>query len=100
MTLLKRVIILLPFLIAATLTVLTAGADIAHRPTEHLVGYGFIFASPWGWLIDRVAFLPRFHSYALRAAVGYIFILWIPAALYSASLWLLFLVVAKLRKPG
>lgn len=95
---LKRFLLLLPFLIAATLTLLTARAEIAHRNTQHLIGYGFLFGAPWSWFIDRIAFLPQFHSYALRAAIGYIFILWIPAGLYSASLWLLFFLIAKLRK--
>jgi hypothetical protein len=99
MLFLKRFILLFPFLVAATLNLFTAGADIAHLPTQRLTGCGFLFALPWSWLIDRIAFLPRSHSYTLRAALGYIFILWIPAALYAFSLWLLFFLVAKLHAP-
>ena len=92
----KRLILSLPFLIAALLTILIAGADRFHLPLQHIAGYGFMFGVPWAWLIDR-GWLPTFHNYWLRAAIGYLFILWIPATLYSISIWLLFFAIAKLR---
>ena len=96
----KRLVLSLPFLIAAVLTTLMAGADDFHLYREHIAGYGFLFATPWTWLIDALWFYPRFHSKWINAVVGYVFIFWIPAALYSVSLWPLFLVIAKLRTPG
>ena len=95
----KRLILLLPFLIAAALTILMAGADLFHLPLQHMAGYGFMFGAPWAWLIDR-GWAPTFHSHWLRAIEGYVFILWIPAALYSISIWLLFLAIEKLRTPS
>jgi len=73
-----------------------AGADHLHLRLQHVAGYGFMFGAPWAWLIDR-GWVPMFHSHWLRAIEGYMFVLWIPAALYSISLWVLFLVIEKLR---
>lgn len=80
-----RLVIAIPFAIAALLTVLLVVADSLHLRTEHVAGLGFLFSTPWAWLIDRVPFAGR----RWEPLVGYVVILWIPALLYSACLWIL-----------
>jgi len=48
----KHLILSLPFLIAAVLTILMASADHFHLYREHIAGCGFLFATPLG-LVDR-----------------------------------------------
>jgi len=84
----KRLLFALPFAIATVLNVLMVAADRLHLYREHIAGYGFLFAAPWAWLLDR-GWLPQAHNGWLGAFVGYSIILWIPAALYSGGLWLL-----------
>src|SRR5215475_1433541 len=94
---LKRFLLLLPFFITTLLTELIVRADHLHQSKQHLVGYGFLFGSPWAWLIDSVG-LPQPHNYWVQAALGYLFVLWIPAVLYSASIWLLFTLIERLTR--
>lgn len=93
----KQLLLVTPFMVALVLNVLIVRADHLHlyREGEHIAGYAFLFATPWAWLIDSIwsGFLDRIwrgnHSYWLAALMGYATILWIPATLYSACLWLL-----------
>ena len=94
----KRFLIAAPFVIAAMLSVLMLAADRLHLYREHIAGYSFLFATPWARLIDLISF-PRPHNWWLQLFLGYVLILWIPAALYSASIWLLFLGLAKIQGP-
>ena len=48
----KRLILSLPFLIAALLTILIAGADRFHLNLQHMAGYGFMFGAPFLDLLD------------------------------------------------
>jgi len=93
----KRLLIAAPFVIAAVLNVLSATANRLHLPGERIAGYGFLFAAPWAWLIDLVGGLPDWHNRWLSLLIGYLFILWIPAALYSGCLWLFLLGLARIR---
>jgi hypothetical protein len=77
----RRLLLLLPFVVAAVLTVLVSFADRLHLNLDHIAGYGFLFATPWAWLLDR-PWSRGFHDL--------IIILWVPALLYSSCLWLLF----------
>ena len=93
----KRFLVALPFAIAAVLNVLMLVADRLHIRSEHIAGYGFLFGTPWAWLIDYIWFGLLDHiwrgtirSYSLTASMGYMAILWIPALLYSTYFWLLF----------
>ena len=86
----KRLLLALPFAIAAALNVLSLAADRLHLRREHVAGYGFLFFTPWAWLLDH-GWLPHVHSRWMMALVGYLVILWIPAALYSCCIWLFFL---------
>jgi hypothetical protein len=88
MTLPKRLLMALPFAIATLLTVLLVLARPLHWHTEHVAVYCFVFAAPWVWLIER-GWFGDVHSRWAQAVVGYTLLLWIPALLYSACLWLL-----------
>jgi hypothetical protein len=53
----RRFLITVPFAIAAVLNVPVIAADRLHLYREHVVGYGFLFAAPWAWLLDHPSWL-------------------------------------------
>jgi hypothetical protein len=79
----RRLLLLSPFGIATALTVL-----MTNLQSERVAGYGFLFATPWAWLLDRGSF-PKISNRALETLVVYVVLLWVPALLYSGCLWLL-----------
>jgi hypothetical protein len=93
---LKRLLLAAPFAVAALLNILLLGVDRFHLRREHVAGYCFLFGAPWAWLLDW-GWLPHSHSGWLRILFGYALILWIPAALYFACVWLLLLGLAKIK---
>ncbi len=62
-------------------------------------GIGFLFGTPWAWLLDR-GWVPDYHHHSMQLLFGYAIILWIPALLYSGCLWLLLRGLAKLTNVG
>ena len=82
-----RTALILPFVIAGILNVLVIIARPLHWRTEHVAGYFFLFGTPWAWLLDR-GWIGSVNNKWLDAAIVYSLILWIPAMLYSGSLWL------------
>jgi hypothetical protein len=98
----RRLLIGFPFAIAATLDGLLLAAERFHWRTEHFAGYCFLFATPWTWLLDW-GWIPIPHNRVLQHVVGSAVLLWIPAALYSACLWLVFVgiqrVVSRKKTP-
>jgi hypothetical protein len=93
----KRLVLALPFAVAAVLNVLVKIARPLHWRSEHSAGYCFLFGAPWGWLLDH-GWFATFASRWLE-----LILLWIPALLYSACLWLMMraLAIAFLnKKPG
>lgn len=76
----KRLLVALPFAIAAVLTVLITAADRFHLVREHIAGYGFLYFAAWAWLLDHVWF-EHIHNRRLEAAIVYTALLWIPAFL-------------------
>jgi hypothetical protein len=87
MTWAKRIFLTIPFAVASVLTILVALSDRLHLRLQRIAGYGFLFATPWGWLLDRL-WTPTFHNRWMERMMGYVVILWIPALLYSLSLWI------------
>jgi len=85
---LKRLLLAFPFAVAAAMTVLMTGTDRFHLRREHVAGFAFLFGVPWGWLLDHDWF-GNVHSRWAESLRSYAVILWIPALLYSACLWLL-----------
>jgi hypothetical protein len=95
----RRVLLTVPFAIAAALNVLVLNADRFHLRREHIAGYGFLFGTPWAWLLDR-GWVPDYHHHSMQLLFGYAIILWIPALLYSGCLWLLLRGLAQLTNVG
>jgi hypothetical protein len=77
-----------PILVAAVLTVLVNFADRLHLNLQRIAGYCFLFGTPWGWLLDHNWFGNTHVPWVEFLTEGAV-ILWIPALLYSSSLWLL-----------
>jgi len=92
MTLLRRILLAVPFAMATVLTILISSADRFHMHSERIAGYGFLFGTPWGWLLDHDWF-GNVHSRWVQSLISYAVILWIPALLYFACLWLILRVV-------
>jgi len=90
----KRLLLVLPFVIAALLNILTAVSDRFQLRREHIAAYGFLFSSPWAWLLDWV---PNPHNGTLQGLTTNLIVLWVPAVLYSACLWLLFRGIRSVR---
>lgn len=57
----KRILLTLPFAVASVLTVLVSFANRLHIRPQRAAGYGFLFATPWEWLITRL-WVPNFHT--------------------------------------
>lgn len=83
-----RLMLGVPFIIAAALNVLDIIARPLHWGVEHLGRYGLLFFAPWAWLLDQ-GWIPEFQNPWFAILEDYLVVLWIPAALYSGSLWLL-----------
>jgi hypothetical protein len=82
-----RLVLSLPFAVAATLNVLDIIARPLHWRGEHIDGYCFLFLTPWGWLLDN-GWIGSVNSKWVGEVIAYLIILWIPALLYSVSLWM------------
>ena len=96
----KRALLALPFGIAAALNLLAIIARPMHWHTEHIAGYGFLFATPWAWLIDHDWF-GRINRKWLETLTTYFLILWVPAFLYSSCLCVVFRLLRRTRQsPG
>jgi len=95
----RRMLLALPFAIAAALNVLMLNADRLHLRREHVAGLGFLFGTPWVWLLDR-GWAPDYHHHRMQLLFGYAIILWIPALLYSSCLWFLLRGLAQVGNIG
>jgi len=84
----KRLLLVSPFAVAAALTILMIAADRLHLRSNQIAGFAFLFGAPWGWLLDHDWFRNH-HTRSVETLISYAVILWIPALLYSACLWLL-----------
>ena len=85
---LKRILLAAPLAAATALTVLMSSADYFHLHAERIAGYGFLFGTPWAWLLDHDWF-GNIHSRLAQSLISYAVVLWIPALLYFACLWFL-----------
>lgn len=94
----RRILLLLPFVIAAVLNLLVVVARPMQWRSEHIAGYAFLFGTPWAWLTDHDWF-GRMNNRWLENLITLLLILWIPAFLYSACLWLVFRVLGRWAEP-
>jgi hypothetical protein len=97
----KRLALALPFTIAL---VLNLASILAHRfqwNPQEVSRFGFLFAVPWGWLLDELPLPPPGNHTLISLAITYGIVLWIPAALYAGSLWLLLAAIKSIvvRRP-
>ena len=76
------------------LNVLALIARPLHWRLEQLERYQLLFFVPWAWLLDQ-GWIPEFQNRWLGVVEDFLIVLWIPAALYSVSLWLLMRVVSR-----
>jgi len=88
MTWRSRIILGIPFVIAASLNVLDIIARPLHWRGEHIDGYCFLFLAPWSWLLDN-GWIGPVNNKWLDQVIAFTIILWVPALLYSGCLWLL-----------
>jgi hypothetical protein len=82
-----RIVLGIPFAIAATLNLLAFTARPLHWNVERIGGYCFLFGMPWLWLLDN-GWIGSVSSKWLETVIAYSIILWVPALLHSACLWL------------
>ena len=97
LTWLRRILLAVPLATATVLTVLINSADRFHLRSERIAGYGFAFGTPWAWLLDH-DWLGNIHSHWVESLATYAVILWIPALLYVACVWLLLRVLGLLAR--
>ncbi len=89
----NRFLIAAPFAIAALLNVLMIGVEHLHLHLGHIARYGFVFSGPWVWLVNVADITNHLNvqNRWLGEFIAYVALLWIPAVLYSACVWLLLL---------
>ena len=76
-----RLLLILPFIVAAALTIL-AHSDWGVARSHGLEKYIFLFALPWAWLIDSIQ-VHRIQNHIADTLVTYVMLLWLPAFLHS-----------------
>jgi hypothetical protein len=91
----SRLLVAVPFAIAALLNALWSGSFPIHL--NSIARYGFLYSWPWNWLPNVSDHIYRLnvHNQSLESLGFYIALFWIPAFLYSLSIWLL-LVVSRI----
>ena len=94
----RRVIVALPFVVALTLNIWALVTDPLHLSRRSIEKYVFLFATPWGWLLDRGWFYSN-HKW-LERIIGYFLLFWGPAMLYAGCLWLLFTGAAMVKRAS
>jgi hypothetical protein len=88
----KRILLPIPFVIAAALNFAMWASDHYHWQGQHVWRYGFLFGLPWARVLGEI-WVPNPRSHALQVLLGYALVLWIPAALYCGCLWIVLRVV-------
>jgi len=91
----NRLLIAVPFAIAALLNALMVGVEHLHLRLGYIARYGFVFSGPWAWIVNVADITNRLnvHNRWLGGFIAYVALLWIPAVLYSLSVWLLLVVL-------
>ena len=84
----RQTVAALPFVIAGILNAVVIANDFLKVRREPIAGLCFLFATPWGWLLDR-GWLGSVHNRTAFFAV----LLWLPAVLYSVCLRFILLAV-------
>ena len=92
----NRLLVALPFAIAALLNAIMVGVDHLHLHLNYIARYGFAFPGPWAWLVNVAVNVqnPWFGGF-----ITYVALLWIPAFLYSVCVWLVLVVLRISARP-
>src|ERR1700722_5451091 len=88
----SRLLVAVPFAIAAVFNALWSGSFPIHL--NYIARYGFLYSWPWNWLpnVGDVIARSNVHNQNLESLGWYAALFWIPAFLYSVSIWLLLVV--------
>ncbi len=91
----NRLLVAVPFAVAALLNAVMVGVEHFHLRLNSIARYGFVFSGPWAWIVNVADITNRLnvHNRWLGGFIAYVALLWIPAVLYSASVWLLLVVL-------
>jgi hypothetical protein len=97
----NRLLIAVPFAIAALLNALMVGVEYLHLRLDYVARYGFAFSGPWAWLVNIADISNRlnFQTPWLRQFIFYVAFLWIPAVLYSVCVWFLLVALRIAARP-
>lgn len=97
----NRLLVALPFAIAALLNAIMVGVDHLHLHLDYIARYGFVFSGPWNGLVNFADITNRLNvqNAWLRGFILFVALLWIPAVLYSACVWLLLVVLRISARP-
>jgi hypothetical protein len=88
----KRILLPIPFVMAAVLNCLMWASDHYRWQGQHAWRYAFLFAMPWARLLGEI-WVPSPRSHVFQVLLAYALVLWIPAALYCGCLWIVLRVV-------
>ena len=96
----KRLLIAVPFAIAALLNALMVGVEHFHLRFDYIARYGFVFSWPWAWLADFADITSRLNvqNQWLRGFIFHVALLWIPAV-HSVCVWLLLVILGIAMRP-
>jgi hypothetical protein len=83
------------------LNALMIGVEHLHLRLEYIARYGFSFGGPWAWLVNVADITNHLNvqNQWLGGLVAYVALLWIPAVLYSACVWLLLVILRIVARP-
>ncbi len=91
----NRLLVAVPFAVAALLNAVMVGVVHLHIRLDYIARYGFVFSGPWAWIVNVGDITNRLNvqNRWLGGFIAYVALLWIPAVLYSACVWLLIVVL-------
>ena len=74
----NRLLIAVPFAIAALLNVLMLGVEHLHLRLDYIARYGFVFCGPWVWLVNFADITNRLNvqNRWLGGFITYVALLW------------------------
>ena len=97
----NRLLVAVPFAIAALLNAIMLGVEHFHLRLEYIARYWIVFSGPWTWFVNSADITNRLNvqNRWLGGFIWYVALLWIPALLYSVCVWLLLVVLRTAARP-
>jgi hypothetical protein len=87
----NRLLIAIPFAIAALLNLLMVGVEHLHLRLAYIARFGlFRFSAPWSWLVNLIDIPDHLNVQNpwIRGFLWYVVLLWIPAILDAVTIWI------------